>query len=33
LNLLRNAGHDNIKAARQMLGWSEQALLGLLGTT
>lgn len=33
LNLLRKAGHDNIKAARQILGWSEQALLELLGVT
>ena len=29
LNLLRQAGHDNIKAARQTTGWSEQALLHL----
>ena len=27
LNLLRNAGHHNILAARQIIGWSEQALL------
>ncbi len=29
LNLLRHAGHHNIKAARQRIGWSEQALLHL----
>jgi predicted transposase YbfD/YdcC len=29
LNLLRHAGHDNITAARQIVGWSEQALLHL----
>ena len=29
LNLLRQAGHDNIRAARQIVGWSEQALLQL----
>lgn len=29
LNLLRLAGHRNIKAARQTIGWSEQALLHL----
>ena len=29
LNLLRQAGHDNILAARQIIGWSEQALLQL----
>ena len=29
LNLLRQAGHDNIRAARQIIGWSEQALLQL----
>lgn len=29
LNLLRQAGHHNIKAARQTLAWSEQALLRL----
>ncbi len=33
LNLLRKAGHDNIKAARQILGWSEQDLWELLGVT
>jgi hypothetical protein len=27
LNLLRQAGHDNIKAARQIVGWSERVLL------
>ena len=27
LNLLRQAGHDNIKAARQIIGWSERKLL------
>lgn len=27
LNLLRQAGHANIRAARQIIGWSEQALL------
>ena len=27
LNLLRQAGHDNIKAARQIVGWSDNALL------
>lgn len=29
LNLLRQAGHHNILAARQIIGWSEQALLQL----
>ena len=29
LNLLRQTGHDNIKAARQIVGWSEPALLHL----
>jgi len=29
LNLLRQAGHDNIRAARQTTAWSEQALLHL----
>ena len=29
LNLLRHAGHHNILAARQTIGWSEQALLHL----
>ena len=29
LNLLRQAGHDNIRAARQTTGWSEHALLHL----
>lgn len=29
LNLLRQAGHDNIRAARQIIGWSEQAMLQL----
>ena len=29
LNLLRQAGHDNILAARQIIEWSEQALLQL----
>ena len=29
LNLLRHAGHDNILAARQIVAWSEQALLHL----
>ena len=29
LNLLRRAGHHNILAARQTVGWSEQALLHL----
>jgi len=29
LNLLRQAGHRNIKAARQILAWSEHALLNL----
>jgi predicted transposase YbfD/YdcC len=29
LNLLRQAGHHNILAARQIIGWSEQALLRL----
>jgi predicted transposase YbfD/YdcC len=31
LNLLRQMGHDNIKAARQIMSWSEQALLELIG--
>lgn len=30
LNLLRQAGHANIKAARQMVAWSERELLSLL---
>ena len=29
LNLLRQTGHDNISAARQTIGWSQQALLHL----
>lgn len=29
LNLLRQAGHHNIKAARQIPAWSEQARLKL----
>jgi predicted transposase YbfD/YdcC len=29
LNLLRQAGHDNILAARQIVGWSEKVLLQL----
>lgn len=29
LNLLRQAGHSNIKAARQSVAWSDQALLHL----
>ena len=29
LNLLRQAGHDNILAARQIVGWSHEALLQL----
>lgn len=29
LNLLRGAGYENIKAARQTLGWSPEALLRL----
>ena len=29
LNLLRQAGHDNILAARQIVGWSEKKLLHL----
>lgn len=31
LNLLRHAGHHNIKAARQILAWSDHALLNLFG--
>lgn len=27
LNLLRHTGHDNIRSARQTIGWSEYALL------
>ena len=27
LNLLRQVGYDNIKAARQIVGWSERKLL------
>lgn len=30
LNLLRQAGHTSIKAARQIIGWSERELLALL---
>ena len=30
LNLLRQAGHDNIKGARQIVGWSERELLAML---
>ena len=30
LNALRQLGHDNIRAARQILGWSERELLALL---
>jgi len=29
LNLLRGAGHKNIKAAREILGWSPEELLKL----
>ena len=29
LNLLRQTGHDDIKAARKLVGWSEEALLHL----
>jgi predicted transposase YbfD/YdcC len=31
LNLLRQAGHDSIKAARQALGWAPHLLLELIG--
>jgi hypothetical protein len=33
LNLLRQAGHHNISAARQILAWSEHALLNLFGNS
>jgi hypothetical protein len=31
LNRLRHIGHDNIKAARQIMSWSEPALLKFIG--